>query len=141
MLIERKNTEQQIADERAALANELKLAYMDGRNEQIKILLNQQDPVQMGRMLGYYGYFSRERAQRIGAINDHLAHLSMLSDDIQKQTDKLRNVESDHAKSVATLAKAREKRATTLREAEVNLKKTTISVWPNCRRMPSHWNA
>lgn len=122
LLTERKNTEQQIADERAALANELKLAYMDGRNEQIKILLNQQDPVQMGRMLGYYGYFSRERAQRIGAINDHLAHLSMLSDDIQKQTDKLRDIENDHAKSVATLAKAREKRATTLHEAEANLK-------------------
>src|SRR5678815_4064581 len=73
-------------------------------------------------MLGYYGYFSRERAQRIGAINDQLAHLSMLADRIQEQTDKLRNIETDHSRSVSSLAKAREKRAATLRQVETNLK-------------------
>src|SRR5207253_390447 len=79
MLAERHNTEQKIVNERSALASEIRFAYMDGRAEQIKILLNQQDPSQIGRMLGYYGYFSRERAQRIAAINDQLAHLSMLA--------------------------------------------------------------
>jgi len=120
--VERKSTEQQIADERSALANELKIAYMNGRSEQLKILLTQQDPAQMGRMLGYYGYFGRERAQRIETINDHLAHLSLLAERIQTQSSKLRSVETDHAKSVSNLARAREKRVGTLRQVEANLK-------------------
>ena len=119
---ERKTTEQQIASEREALANELKMAYMNGRSEQLKILLNQQNPAEMGRMLGYYGYFSRERAQRIESINDHLAHLSLLAERIQDQTSKLRSIENDHAKSVSSLAKAREKRASTLKQVETSLK-------------------
>ena len=119
---EQRNTEKRIADERAALANEIRLTYMNGRSENIKILLSQQDPSQMGRMLGYYGYFSRERADRITAINDQLAHLAMLADRIKEQTDKLRSIENDHARSVATLAKAREKRAGTLRQVESNIK-------------------
>jgi len=122
LLAERRGTEQKIASERAALASEIRFAYMDGRAEELKILLNQQNPSQIGRMLGYYGYFSRERAQRIGAINDQLAHLSMLADRIQEQTDKLRSIENDQSHSVTTLAKAREKRAATLRQVEVNLK-------------------
>ena len=122
LLNERKATEQHVVDERNALAIELKMAYMNGRSEQIKLLLNQQNPEQMGRMLGYYGYFSRERVQRIGVINDHLAHLSMLADRIQEQTTKLRSLENDHAKSVSSLGKAREKRANTLHQVEANLK-------------------
>ncbi len=119
---EQRNAEHRVAEERAALAGELRLAYMDGRSEQLKLLLNQQDPSQIGRMLEYYGYFSRERAQRIVAINDHLAHLSMLTDRIKEQTNKLRDIENDHAKSVVTLAKAREKRASTLHRVESNIK-------------------
>jgi septal ring factor EnvC (AmiA/AmiB activator) len=122
LLAERRSTEQKIVSERAALASEIRFAYMDGRAEQLKILLNQQNPAQIGRMLGYYGYFSRERAQRIGAINDQLAHLSMLADRIQEQTDKLRSIETDHSRSVSSLAKVREKRAATLRQVETNLK-------------------
>src|SRR5262249_35724906 len=50
-------TERQIAAERESLAGELRLAYMNGRGEQLKLLLNQQDPVRMGRLMAYYGYF------------------------------------------------------------------------------------
>ncbi|MES1189975.1 MAG: peptidoglycan DD-metalloendopeptidase family protein [Steroidobacter sp.] len=119
---ESRKTEKQIADERDALAGEIRLAYMNGNSAQLKLLLNQQDPAQLGRMLGYYGYFSRARAQRIEAINDHLGHLAMLTDNIQQQSTKLRAIENDQARSVSMLAKAREKRATTLRQVETKLK-------------------
>ena len=39
----------------------------------MKLLLNQQDPARLGRMMAYYGYFGRARAERITAISEHLA--------------------------------------------------------------------
>ena len=41
---ERRDTQRKIADEREALGAELRVAYMNGREEQLKLLLNQGDP-------------------------------------------------------------------------------------------------
>ncbi|MDQ4147324.1 MAG: peptidase M23, partial [Pseudomonadota bacterium] len=48
-----------LARHRAALADQLRAAYMMGRQEKLKLLLNQQDPQIVGRMLVYYDYFNR----------------------------------------------------------------------------------
>src|SRR5690606_41136369 len=46
---EQAETQRQVDEERSALAAELATAYMNGRQEQLKLLLNQQDPAQLGR--------------------------------------------------------------------------------------------
>ena len=48
--------------ERAALAAQVRAAYMIGPQEQMKLLLNQTSPVEVGRMLAFYRYFASERA-------------------------------------------------------------------------------
>lgn len=108
--------------ERQSLARELKLTYMNGRNEQLKLLLNQQNPAQLGRMLNYYGYFGRARAEHIHAIDEQLAHLTLLSDQISAETDKLRGFEADSERSTRKLADARQQRAGTLKQVENKLK-------------------
>ncbi len=70
------------------------VAYMNGRQEQLKLLLNQQDPAQLGRMMAYYGYFGRARAERITAISEHLAHLELLAESIATETEQLRQLET-----------------------------------------------
>ena len=59
---------------------------MNGRQEQLKLLLNQRDPARLGRMMAYYGYFGRARAERITAISEHLAHLELLAESIAAET-------------------------------------------------------
>lgn len=108
--------------EREALARELRLSYMNGRNEQFKLLLNQQDPAQLGRMINYYGYFGRARAEHIQSINDQLAHIELLQERIAQQTEQLRSVERINERSAKALATARQKRATTLVQVEGKLK-------------------
>ena len=71
---------------------------MNGRHEQLKLLLNQQDPAALGRMLAYYGYFGRARAERITAITEHLAHLELLSESIAAETARLRDLEAENAR-------------------------------------------
>jgi len=115
-------TDKRIDAERGALAAELKVAYMNGRQEQLKLLLNQQDPAQLGRMIAYYGYFGRARAVRITAIGEHLAHLELLGESIAAETDRLRELEADQASDVKSLAGARDQRARTLAQVQSKIK-------------------
>ena len=54
--------------ERTQLATQVRTAYEIGRQERIKLLLNQGDPAAAGRMATLYGYFARARAQKIDDI-------------------------------------------------------------------------
>jgi len=69
---EQAQREKELDGERNALAGELRTAYVNGREEQLKLLLNQEDPSTFGRLLAYYGYFGRARAERIQGIQDKL---------------------------------------------------------------------
>ncbi len=60
---------------RAVLARELLAAYRNGRQERIKLLLNQDDPAVVGRVLAYQGYFTRARTRRMKAFRDSLDQL------------------------------------------------------------------
>jgi septal ring factor EnvC (AmiA/AmiB activator) len=119
---EQQTTHKRIDDERDALAAEVRVAYMNGRQEQLKLLLNQQDPAQLGRMMAYYGYFGRARAERITAIGEHLAHLELLAESIASETEQLRQLEEDQANNVKSLAGARDQRARTLAQVQSKIK-------------------
>lgn len=120
--VERVETQSRIDMQRAALAGELRVAYKNGREEQIKFLLNQGDPARLGRMMSYYGYFGRARAQLITEINDHLAHLDLLTENIAAESAKLKAIETDSARQVSSLANARDRRAQTLAQVQSSLK-------------------
>jgi septal ring factor EnvC (AmiA/AmiB activator) len=119
---EQAQTQREVEDERDELASEIKVAYMNGRQEQLKLLLNQRDPAALGRMMAYYGYFGRARAERITSITEHLAHLDLLGESITTETARLRELEADNARDVKALAGARERRAQTLAEVQTKLR-------------------
>jgi septal ring factor EnvC (AmiA/AmiB activator) len=118
---EHTDTERDIAQERDALAAEVRVAYVNGRQEQLKLLLNQGDPARLGRMMTYYAYFARARAARIASIGDHLAHLDLITENIAAETQKLRTLEADSARDVKLLASARERREQTLEQVQAKL--------------------
>ena len=118
---ERTTTERQVAAQREALAGELKLAYVNGREEQLKLLLNQGDPAKLARTMAYYGYFSRARTDRITTINEHIAHLDLLSEKIAAEAARLKGIEQDNAREVRALASARDRRARTIQQIQSQL--------------------
>jgi septal ring factor EnvC (AmiA/AmiB activator) len=64
-----------LAAMRAQLKQEMRASYMAGRQERVKLLLNQEDPAAVARMLIYQGYFTRERTERIQDFHATLARL------------------------------------------------------------------
>ncbi len=107
---ERAERERELGAERDALAGELRTAYVNGREEQLKLLLNQQDPAAFGRMLTYYGYFGRARAERIGSIRDKLEHLALLREKIAAEGERLKELEDQQGRELVALKGAQEKR-------------------------------
>jgi septal ring factor EnvC (AmiA/AmiB activator) len=119
---ERSETQRKIVDERDALAGELRVAYMNGRQEQLKLLLTQRDPAQLGRVMAYYGYFGRARAERITDITEHLAHLDLLAENIAAEAARLQAIEADNSREVKSLAGARDRRKLTLAKVQSTIK-------------------
>ncbi|MGO9512201.1 MAG: murein hydrolase activator EnvC family protein [Steroidobacteraceae bacterium] len=107
-------TRNALESERAALAIQVRAAYMIGHQEQIRLLLNQADPVEVGRMLTFYGYFARARGAKIDEIGSHVARLKELVGDIEQTAANLKSLEDDASREVAGLQRARAERALAL---------------------------
>lgn len=114
--------EQELGAERSALAGELRAAYVNGREEQLKLLLNQEDPASFGRMLAYYGYFGRARADRIGRISDKLEHLALVREKIAAENARLKDLEASQEQQVSSLRAAQERRSKAVAAIDTQIK-------------------
>jgi septal ring factor EnvC (AmiA/AmiB activator) len=100
--------------ERNVLAAQVRAAYMIGRQEQLKLLLNQSNPAGFGRTLTYYGYFARERSAKIDVIQSQVARLQQLVAEIEQQSAQLHSLEDEAGREVAALEHARADRGAAL---------------------------
>jgi murein hydrolase activator len=97
--------------ERASLASQARAAYMIGRQEELKLLLNQSNPASLGRTLTYYGYFAEQRSQKIKSIQSNEARLQQLVAQIEQQTQELLKLQDDATQEIAGLQHARAERS------------------------------
>src|SRR3984893_3222712 len=75
--------------ERTALGQQVRAAYSIGRQEQLRLLLNQTNPASLGRTLTYYGYFAQERSGKIDTIQSQVMRLDQLVAEIDQQSAQL----------------------------------------------------
>jgi murein hydrolase activator len=102
----------------ADLATQLRAAYLMGRNEPLKLLLNQRDPAQFGRNLTYYGYLGRLRAEQISQINDNIAKIDAITAQIDEENARLEELEGRQKVRVGELDAARRQRGQVLATLE-----------------------
>jgi septal ring factor EnvC (AmiA/AmiB activator) len=115
---EKKERESDLSRERDALAAQLRAAYMIGREEPLKLLLNQKDPERAGRMFAYYGYFGRARAGQIHEIEDNVQSLAQLDAQLEAEDGKLAQLEKSQRAQLADLEEARQHRSIVLASLE-----------------------
>jgi septal ring factor EnvC (AmiA/AmiB activator) len=111
---EQSRTREALDSERAALAAQARTEYMLGRSDEMRLLLNQTNPAEVGRTLTYYGYFARARAAKIGEIGAQESRLQDLVAGIDQQTLELKSLRDDASRQVADLERARHERGTAL---------------------------
>jgi septal ring factor EnvC (AmiA/AmiB activator) len=118
----KRKEETQLGERREALAGQIRAASMIGQEEPLKLLLNQQDPAQTGRVLTYYQYFGRARAAQIAAINSHIAELATLDAGLAEEEARLSALEDQQKGELTRLQAARERRGRALATLEVESK-------------------
>jgi septal ring factor EnvC (AmiA/AmiB activator) len=125
---ELKRTTDTLASERAALARQVRVSYMNGRQELLKLLLSQESPASLGRMLVYYDYFNRARSERIATVSADLARLRELgtrSDDVALG---LAALENEQAQQVASLARARDERRALVAKLDAGIADSSATI-------------
>jgi septal ring factor EnvC (AmiA/AmiB activator) len=111
---QRDREQQLLVGERSSLASQLRVAYMLGQMEPLKLLLNQRDPAQAGRLFAYYGYFGRARAGQIAGIEQRIARIDQLDEELQTATTQLADLQRERETTVRQLEDRRKQRAQVL---------------------------
>jgi septal ring factor EnvC (AmiA/AmiB activator) len=94
----------------AALAALVRAAYMMGQQEQIKLLLEQNDPAGAARMLAYYGYFTRARSAEIDEMRARVERLRQLAVAVEEAGARLEGLKADTMQNMEELQRARDER-------------------------------
>ncbi|NVJ49186.1 MAG: peptidoglycan DD-metalloendopeptidase family protein [Gammaproteobacteria bacterium] len=120
------------------LAQQLRSAYTNGRQEYLKLLLNQEQPEKLGRMLTYYDYLNKARSQSIqqlgetiielqqveAAIQSSLKELTVLEQAQKREQQQLLELKGEREQAVRSLARSiasQDKRLASLRADEEEL--------------------
>ncbi len=99
-----------IAQQRGALALQLRTAYMTGRQEYLKMFLNQQEPQKLGRVLTYYRYFTQARNARIDQLRSAIEKTHRLSTQLTEERRRLARVAERYADQKRELEQSRQAR-------------------------------
>jgi septal ring factor EnvC (AmiA/AmiB activator) len=119
---ERSDYQHELDKQRAALARELQSAYMTGKQQRVKLLLNQEDPASVSRMLAYHGYFSRARAARMQDYRASLERLATLEQQLLAQRAEAEQLRLQQQEKSALLATEQEKRRGILAQLQQQLR-------------------
>ena len=102
---ERNALRAELAEQRRALGGQMRAAYAIGRQEYMKLLLNEEDPAVLGRTLVYYDYLNKARARRIDDIRDKVVQLAKVEKDLEKSTVALQATRNEQLEEKRKLEK------------------------------------
>ncbi|WDY58399.1 murein hydrolase activator EnvC family protein [Pseudomonas sp. PSKL.D1] len=87
---EKKKLQTARVEQQRLIAIQARSAYQNnGREEYLKLLLNQQNPEKFARTLTYYDYLSKARTEQLRAFNETLRQLANVEQDISRQQEQL----------------------------------------------------
>jgi murein hydrolase activator len=125
---ERERNEAALGKQREVLAAELRSAYVGGRQEQFKLLLSQDDPATLGRMLVYYSYFGRARAAKIAEIQGIAAELEEAAVAEAAERERLAALEAESRQQLSTVDAARSQRSRALKSMNAQIRNRNDSI-------------
>lgn len=98
------------------LAEQLRRSYRNSRQSRIQLVLNQDDPGRLGRLLAYYDYFARAQADRIALLRSALTTLEVMQQSIDRQLSQLERLRAEQQAALEGLSAQREQRQVLLAE-------------------------
>ena len=106
--------QQALETQQEQIARQVRAAYKAGRQDYLKMVLNQDDPARVSRMLRYYGDFNRARVDEITRYNQTIAQVREASAQIVEQQGILQRDREALAERRTALESERDKRGSIL---------------------------
>jgi septal ring factor EnvC (AmiA/AmiB activator) len=125
---ETERANRRLTAEKAALARQVRSSYMTGREELFRLLLSQESPAALGRMLVYFDYYNRARSARIEQVAGELEKLASLELETGRVEAELAALEEAQAREVAALEHARDERRAAVAKIETGIRDGTAAV-------------
>lgn len=110
LLKEQAKLQATVTKHKGLLAQQIRAAYMTGKQAYIKLLLNQQDPATMGRVMKYYDYLNQARKQQIDRALETLHALEVVGEEIKQKTDKIKKIKNKQLVEKEALQSEKQKR-------------------------------
>ena len=118
---EKKKLEGARLEQQRLIGIQARAAYQSGRQEYVKLLLNQQNPEKFSRTLTYYDYLSEARMEQLATFNETLRQLANVEQDIANQQNQLNEQKSALDGRREQLAEARKERQLALAKLNKDL--------------------
>ncbi len=112
-----------LAKQRQLLEQQLYSAYVNGQREQIKLLLNQEDPAALGRLSTYFDYINRARTEQIEATRTALVERQALERRIATENQALLSLQQQQESQRQALSNNRARRQQVLRDIRAQLQR------------------
>jgi septal ring factor EnvC (AmiA/AmiB activator) len=125
---ERQERRQKLQAMQAIMARDLRSAYMLGQQQQVKLFLNQDDPAAIARLMAYYGYFSRARADRIRGIKSALDELTLVEQEISEQKSDFEKLKAEQIAESGRLEQMQSQRKEVLARLQEQLRQKSTEL-------------
>ncbi len=96
-----------LTSQRHTMERQIRAAYAIGRQDRLKLLLNQQDPAVAGRLMIYHDYFNRSRVQQLDLIQDTLSKLQHAEREMTAEEERMRALQARKQREKSGLEKSR----------------------------------
>ncbi|MDP5069664.1 MAG: peptidoglycan DD-metalloendopeptidase family protein, partial [Congregibacter sp.] len=118
---EQKRLEAAAESQRDAVAAEIREAYKGGGNDQLKLLLSEEDPQVIARMLAYYRYILAARSELLDEYRSTLDSLITLKQELQSRETQLQEQQIALAARQQALESERRERSGLLQKIDQTL--------------------
>lgn len=99
-----------LSERKDQLGQQIVAAYQLGRESRLKLLLNQDSPARLSRMLAYYDYFSRAQIEQIKDLRVALDTLDLMQLEIDKKLLALNQIQENAQQELFELQENRNAR-------------------------------
>ncbi|CAM4177998.1 peptidoglycan DD-metalloendopeptidase family protein [Shewanella aquimarina] len=103
------------------LSNQLASAYLAGNHDYTKMLLNQQSPATIERLLAYYQFLNKARMDAIKQLQQTMTELTAIESEQKAQQTKLNELILNQQQQAKTLTQEQHQRQQTLKQIERTL--------------------
>lgn len=98
-------------------------AYTQGRNSQLQMIFNQQNPAEFQRQLSFYQYIAKQQSTVINKVNKNLSDLETTRKNIEDENKRLKKTKNELVLQKQSLTKDKTKRSQVVKTLNTQLKK------------------